>query len=167
MAGVPGFSAEPLRLWAGQALPLGELDFRCRPWVPDSGWPITRNDLEPYYRRAEGAMGLKPQDYSRAMWPEQFDRLLQFDPEQFVTLSSQFSPQPNFAIAHSPSLRAASNIQVVLHANVTGIEAAPNGSSVESVVIDSLAGRRSVVKSAVLCYLLRRNRDRPIVTGIR
>ena len=40
------------RRWAGQALPLSEMDFRRRDWVPYSGWPISRADLEPYYIRA-------------------------------------------------------------------------------------------------------------------
>src|SRR5277367_3181887 len=29
-------------LWAGQALPLLDLDFEQRDWVPFSGWPLSR-----------------------------------------------------------------------------------------------------------------------------
>jgi choline dehydrogenase-like flavoprotein len=45
-------------LWAGQAMRFGELDFRPRPWVNDSGWPISRQDLLPHYRRAEKLLGV-------------------------------------------------------------------------------------------------------------
>jgi choline dehydrogenase-like flavoprotein len=34
-------------LWAGQALPLFDIDFEKRDWVPYSGWPVNRSDLLP------------------------------------------------------------------------------------------------------------------------
>src|SRR5271170_1318609 len=40
-------------LWAGQTLPLDPSDFCHRPWLSESGWPLKRPELEPYYRRAE------------------------------------------------------------------------------------------------------------------
>ena len=39
-------------VWEGACLTLDAADFQVRPWVPHSGWPIARNALEPYYRRA-------------------------------------------------------------------------------------------------------------------
>jgi choline dehydrogenase-like flavoprotein len=47
-------------LWAGRCAPLEPLDFASRPWVPDSGWPLTRNDLDPYYERASALLELPP-----------------------------------------------------------------------------------------------------------
>ncbi|MCA8982047.1 MAG: GMC family oxidoreductase [Planctomycetes bacterium] len=38
--------------WAGLSSPLDAIDFEVREWVPDSGWPIGREDLDPYYRAA-------------------------------------------------------------------------------------------------------------------
>ena len=35
--------------WGGMSAPLDERDFLPRPWSPDSGWPIRRADLEPFY----------------------------------------------------------------------------------------------------------------------
>src|SRR5216684_6405838 len=43
-------------LWGGQALRLDEFDFTERSWVPYSGWPISREVLDPYYDRAEGVL---------------------------------------------------------------------------------------------------------------
>lgn len=39
--------------WSGWCAPLGEVDFEPRPWVELSGWPIRREDLNPYYDRAQ------------------------------------------------------------------------------------------------------------------
>lgn len=38
--------------WAGTSSPLDPIDLRERPWVRDSGWPITWNDLLPFYGAA-------------------------------------------------------------------------------------------------------------------
>ena len=38
--------------WAGFCRPFDAHDFEAREWVPNSGWPITRADLDPHYHRA-------------------------------------------------------------------------------------------------------------------
>ncbi len=38
--------------WAGLASPLDPVDFRTRPFLRHSGWPISREDLLPYYEKA-------------------------------------------------------------------------------------------------------------------
>jgi choline dehydrogenase-like flavoprotein len=40
-------------IWAGRWKEHDVIDFEKREWVPYSGWPITKKDLEVYYRRAE------------------------------------------------------------------------------------------------------------------
>src|SRR4051794_9988344 len=42
--------------WAGQALPLSDIDFTAREWVPGSGWPFGRDAIEGHYRRASALM---------------------------------------------------------------------------------------------------------------
>ena len=38
--------------WHGVCAPLDEIDFQRREWVPHSGWPITKSELEEPYRKA-------------------------------------------------------------------------------------------------------------------
>src|SRR5580700_12217901 len=38
--------------WAGFCSTFDEIDFERRDWVPYSGWPISRKDLDPFYIRA-------------------------------------------------------------------------------------------------------------------
>src|SRR5271170_4302547 len=45
-------------LWAGQCLSLFDVDFQQRSWIPNSGWPISRRDLQPFYPRAQRVMQL-------------------------------------------------------------------------------------------------------------
>ena len=39
--------------WGGHCRPLSEYDFEAKEWIPHSGWPITKNEVQPYYKRAE------------------------------------------------------------------------------------------------------------------
>src|ERR1700741_116073 len=45
--------------WAGQITELDEIDFANRPWVPGSGWPISKSDLTDCYNRAIEIEGLR------------------------------------------------------------------------------------------------------------
>src|SRR5215469_14602429 len=38
--------------WGGICTPLNPIDFEKRSWVPWSGWPVSRNDLASYMRKA-------------------------------------------------------------------------------------------------------------------
>ncbi len=44
-------------LWAGRLAALDPIDFEQRAWVPHSGWPLSRAELEPYYARAGDILG--------------------------------------------------------------------------------------------------------------
>lgn len=140
-------------LWAGQALPLDTMDFTERAWVPNSGWPLSRQQLEPFYLRAEKVMGLEPHDYMSSAWPETLQSKLQFDRKKFRTLSSQFSRQPNFEVAYRKELLASPNVTVVLHANATCINSSENGSRADSLSVASLCGKQASVLSRffVIC----------------
>lgn len=39
-------------LWHGICAQLDDIDFQKRAWVPHSGWPVSSNELAPYYRKA-------------------------------------------------------------------------------------------------------------------
>ena len=83
-------------LWGGQALRFDTLDFQKRSWVPHSGWPISRQELDPYYERADRVL----QTGTRLS----YDNLCKssrveppgFDPAKFGVECSQWSPRPNF-----------------------------------------------------------------------
>src|SRR5271169_3488151 len=77
-------------LWAGQTLPLDAVDFRKRPWARDSGWPIDRSDLEPFYRRAERVLNLNPIDYTASQWPYDRPPPPAYDRSKLRPLVSQF-----------------------------------------------------------------------------
>ena len=56
-------------LWGGQLVEFQAVDFEGRPWLPGSRWPITRDDVAPFYRRAYSLLGLEgPALDDEAVW---------------------------------------------------------------------------------------------------
>ncbi len=102
--------------WGGQILELDARDFERREGIPDSGWPISKAELAPYYARAlelEGLAGVVRDDES--VW-----RAIGLEPPAFAPIETYFSrwcPQPNFAVLHGETLRNADGLEVWLHAN--------------------------------------------------
>ena len=46
--------------WAGWCRVLDAVDFEAKPHVPDSGWPITRADIEPFLNKTHDILELVP-----------------------------------------------------------------------------------------------------------
>jgi choline dehydrogenase-like flavoprotein len=138
-------------MWAGQALPLDEVDFARRSWVEHSGWPISGDQLQPYYRRAERLMGLPGASYGEPGWPTSLPRppLVPGTHRRFST----FSPTPNFATVYRAALAGAANVTVLLHANATRLVMSEDGSRVDAIEIQSLSGRAGSIRGRrfVLC----------------
>lgn len=47
-------------IWGGRCAELDPIDFEARDFVPHSGWPISKQDLAPYYMRAHEALEIDP-----------------------------------------------------------------------------------------------------------
>jgi choline dehydrogenase-like flavoprotein len=106
--------------WGGQCLPFDELDFEARPWIPDSGWPIARRDLDPYYRRAAQTCNLiDDQQLERATAA---GSVLPVDTDRLALRHFRFAHPMNFGERYREELASATNVAVYLNANVVEIE---------------------------------------------
>jgi choline dehydrogenase-like flavoprotein len=114
-------------LWAGQALPLTSIDFQQRDWVAHSGWPIKRDELLPFYRRAEEVMQIPHESYGRDTWPKAEGVPPAYQSDRIVPVYSQFTHMPNFFEKYRALLDSARNIRLITHANVVAIEATGTG----------------------------------------
>jgi choline dehydrogenase-like flavoprotein len=158
--GVPYFPLDLARLrylggstnhWGGWSRPLDEIDFENRPWIPHSGWPIRRRDLDVYYERANIACGLGPCRYDFAPWEEALTRAgrrpPRFDPNRLADSIFHVIPDHllRFGEAYRSELQAASNLDVYLHAAAVEIETDVDGHSVKSVRFSGLDGKKLTV----------------------
>ncbi len=133
--------------WAGRSRPLDEIDFETREWVPYSGWPITRAELEPFYLRAQEMCQLGPFEYRAESWLGPDEVALPLEEEALRSLVWQYSPPTRFGEAYGAELEAASNVDVLLHANLVEIAANEAGTRVEALQVATLDGRRLTVRA--------------------
>jgi choline dehydrogenase-like flavoprotein len=140
--------------WAGQALPLLDADFERREWVPHSGWPLSRDELEPYYRRAAEVLEVRPFPRDPAAeWPAALAPAPAFEPGSLVPYYSQFGPRPDFSLRFGAALERSPNIEVLLDANVVALVPDAAVSHIAGARVRSLAGREIAVSARqfVLC----------------
>jgi len=80
--------------WAGYCSTYDDIDFEKRDWVPRSGWPITKEDLEPYYPKAQQILELGPYEYDLAYWQKKYPELVPLPLDNQVIWNKiwQFSP---------------------------------------------------------------------------
>jgi choline dehydrogenase-like flavoprotein len=136
-------------LWGGQALRFDDFDFQKRSWVPYSGWPITLEELEPYYDRADRLLQLGPRISYQSLCTAFGIDPPTFDPAKLYMECSQWSPKPNFGTTYREELKKASNISVLLHANVTSIVTIDSAAAVEKIEFQTLEGKLGTAKARV------------------
>jgi choline dehydrogenase-like flavoprotein len=134
--------------WSGWCGPLDAIDFEARPWVPHSGWPIRRTDLDPYYPRAQQLCELGTFDYNLAHWDFGRTPMLPLSGDAVESAMLQLSPPTRFGIRYRTQVLAAENIHLYIYSNVTRIDPSPDGARVERLQVATLAGNRFTVKAA-------------------
>lgn len=149
--------------WAGWCSPYEPIDFEKREWVPHSGWPITRADLDPFYARAQKVLELGPYKYAPADWKNgDADRVpLLPDSHLVYTKMWQFSPPTRFGQKYRSEIVDSPNIHLYTHANVVEVEANEGLTAVQSVRVRGFDGKeiRARAKRFVLaCHSIQNAR---------
>lgn len=132
-------------IWGGRCMPFDAVDFLRRDFMPHSGWPIERSSLLPFYPRANLLCEAGPFAYTmdETFGPGFTPMIGGFHSENFsIDHLERFSCPTNFAARYGHRLRAAANVRVILHANLTKItldEAATRVARVEAMSLDGKA----------------------------
>lgn len=131
--------------WGGWCRPLDESDFLKRDWIPYSGWPFGRAELDPYYARSHEVLKLGPLNYDAEYWESAIGRKdvrrVPLTTGAVVDRISQFSPPMRFGKHYRSELKRAEKVKVLLYANATELEANKNASTVTRVRVRTLSGR--------------------------
>lgn len=132
--------------WGGHCRPLDPIDFEARPWVPHSGWPMTRQDLDPYYARAQEICELGPFEYALQPWEEALPSLVGFDAGRIVNRLWQQGPPTRFGERYGDELKQAEDIKVLFNANAVEILVNDAAAAVTEVAIKTLEGKTGRVR---------------------
>ena len=127
--------------WAGWCRPLDPIDFEPRNWIPSSGWPITRADLDEWYVRANVVCETPwNDDLAVADWPLDRDRV--------AIAAFRLSPPTHFGRVHRGQLQRSTNVTVYLGATAVRLERRSEG-PLSRVNCATLDGRRFAVTARI------------------
>lgn len=137
------------RAWAShglQAAPLDAIDFEARDGLPHHGWPLSREELEPLYERAQRICNLGPFEYDVAPWEARgLGTPLPLDDECVRSTMFQFGLDSAFN-RYEQRLVDAGNLELMTHATVTRI-AIDHSGRVDHLQCTTLAGERFRVEA--------------------
>lgn len=134
-------------VWGAKCAPLDEADFAARDWLGETGWPLTRSSMQPYYDRAcdllrIGRFGPDYVDPDRPALTIGGERDYFSAPRKFSPVSGRV---PDVFDAFRTGFAEAANINVYLNANVTEIGLVRSG-QVGGLDVACLHGRRHTAR---------------------
>ncbi len=139
--------------WAGMCSPFDDIDFEKREWVPDSEWPITKKDLDPFYERAHKPLKLGPYTYDLAYWQKQEPNLKPFPLDEKVIwnkvwqLSQVSGWNGGLKQTYKDLIVKAPNVHLYTYATVVNILANEAVNSIQEVTIKNHSNRTHKVRA--------------------
>lgn len=152
--GLPYFPLDVARLrylggstnhYGGVCRPFEPEDFERKPWIPGSGWPITRAELDPYYEQAREILGLRSGSFDLETWAGRDEhRPLDLPANLIVSRVAQVVDKERRSLGRAflDELRRSREITVLLHANVLEIETDLDARRATRVQVAVLGGSR-------------------------
>jgi choline dehydrogenase-like flavoprotein len=113
--------------WAGWCRPFSEQDLAHREWIPNSGWPIERAAMEPYFGPAAQFLGIPYTSFEEEDWRAHGDahgaRLMPLQaPDGFENVISHLSAPIRLGKPHLRTLKADRLVRVLLNATVCHVD---------------------------------------------
>lgn len=114
---------------------LDETDLEPRDWVPESGWPMTRNELQPYYDQAAAVCGIAPFRNGAEDWKT--DGKTPWQTKRVETVVSQFGFAKVFLDDYRRELVRHERVTILLHACALELRMEPLSRRITSVKVGS------------------------------
>ncbi|WP_336513819.1 GMC family oxidoreductase [Pollutibacter soli] len=135
--------------WAGWCAVFDEIDFKKRDWIPQSGWPITLADINPFYPRAQRYVEVDKDDFTLDHWLKKDKSFKPFPLDETKVWSKmwQFSPPTRFGEKYKDSIVNSRNVHLYTYANVVDIAADESVSAIREVTVKNLAGKQHRVRA--------------------
>lgn len=142
------FFGGTVAIWGGRCALLDNIDFEERPWVPHSGWPISRSVLDPYYRQAHEIFHIGRFNYEENVWAELGLADPGFDPDQLDVKLWRFDEASERFTAKSASdLFSLPNLRILIHANALKLQTTGNAAAIDHIEVSALGGTTRKVRA--------------------
>jgi choline dehydrogenase-like flavoprotein len=139
-------------IWGGRCMPMDPIDFESRDYVPHSGWPISYEDLLPYYPAANALAeaGRFSYEADDALGALAAPMIRGFNSTHVRTTGlERFSCPTNFGKRYQKRLQLSPKIKVLTGANCVGLKLHSDGQSIQAVEFTTLQGIRFSVMSRI------------------
>ena len=160
--GAPYLTLEATRLrylggssnhWGGWLRPMDQIDFEERTWMPYSGWPFGKKEIDRYFVKAQSLCEGGTLLYDKAVkYAANLGTVLPLGEGGVTTRWFQFSKMRNsmlpthFGDRYADDLKRIGRLSVYLHANVLRLGLDASGAKIEEIDIATLNGRKFKVK---------------------
>jgi choline dehydrogenase-like flavoprotein len=128
-------------------VPLDEIDFERRDWVPESGWPFGRQELQPYYDRARKACGVGNPDRSDGIGELATNSRQPWQTEKIQSVISLFGSSRIFLKDYRQELVEHNRVTVILHAVLLELEMDPLSRAIVSAQAGTPDGRKFQIRA--------------------
>jgi len=139
-------------LWGGRCVPLDSYDLKQRDYVPNSGWPLSADELFPYYSQALDYCDAGENDFTVNALRNQaamFEDLKQLNGE-IKELIERYSLPTDFAKKFGAELKSSKHILVLKGTRVTSMHMNKSGDSVESIELNNGESRLNMKVNQVV-----------------
>jgi choline dehydrogenase-like flavoprotein len=135
--------------WGGMCSMFDKIDFEKRDWVANSGWPISLDDIEPYYPAAHDILDLGAFEWNENYFLENNSNLkrLPINEKAIWNKIWHFSPPTRFGTKYRKDIIEATNVHLYTYAHVTDITATENVNAITQVTVKNYAGKSHTVKA--------------------
>lgn len=140
--------------WAGKSAAFDAMDFRARPWVANSGWPLRGDEVSPFVDRAADMLNLGPNRNGAEFWEEAgYDAPTPaldhetLEPYFWQFARSRIDPLDILRAGAEFTREAADNVQVFTNATVVRVNVNASGRTFESLDVATLEGGRRRVRA--------------------
>jgi choline dehydrogenase-like flavoprotein len=137
-------------IWGGRCVPFDPIDLETRPWIDHASWPIDHETLLADYPAANALCEAGAFEYdARFAVPGGMRPVIRgFAPQSFDQNGiERFSCPTDFARRYCHRLERAEDLRILLNANVTRIDMAPDGARVAGLTVRTLSGNRFQVRA--------------------
>jgi choline dehydrogenase-like flavoprotein len=155
-----GFSKQfggSTNLWSGRVAPFDAIDFEKRSWVPNSGWPFSREEITPYYNRAASILDIGEHSYFEQLnyssqngteFAKKLAKDLQtgdMEAKQFLWTDNPFNVREYLI----EIMKKTSSLKVVLNAPVQRLHENKEGTHIDHAVVKTSSGKTIDIKAKI------------------
>lgn len=137
-------------LWHGVLAPLDKIDFEQRDWIPHSGWPMTLEDLYPFYKQAAEILGIENFTYfEQEFLSHKLKSQLASLPFNRELLTNKLFQQPVSTHNFKNTIKAICDNSKDFHClyNTTALELIHKNGKIHSLIVGLSDGSKAEIKA--------------------